>query len=749
MDRRSLLDDDEAAEALRGSVFGDEHETQDFDFVADGFRPTQQGAAGSAAGRDGLVTGGETAQHALPTNSQINARNSIRKSRNLANPFTSPEDVEDGLEEPHPSLHFELDESSVRRSVSSASSAVYARTHSPRFGASAMPSHPYNMYPQGTQVRSSTLTTTSAAVSTRHSLSARTGPQHPYAMYPQGIDDDHDHEDEDVDLTQQNPVPVGFAGVGNSYRRQVGPDGEEQDIIGSDGHAEQLPPYSRYPEDGPEKMPLMPTALHSRAPVHGSNPGMALMHAALQPSSIAQSMTDASELEPLQSTPELTLLNSRSSRSIYEDDPEKSWSEKSWRERSKTRVCCGVRLWWILAIFAAILFVLALVGGVAGGYLAGSRSQGTAPIITSNSFPIVTVVTSLYDASLIPTPTAGAPPTGTFALTLSTPAEIQSACLVSQNQQVAWDCDIVPNHAIAINVTMNNGSLGANIFYASTDKSLVYGAQAQDMVTPFAQFLAVRDNDAPDNGPAYYFAQTYNKVVIVPQDAFDPDEKKFKRYDYNAEVSPNTIAPGSFPWFCVWNNTLLEGFIYIEKQAKMSSAATSAPSLTASATSTTAAPSSPQPSSFTTTASFGPGASAVFTGASSEFASWMSVHRAQATDRASGSNSNSGNQARQAASDPWSQYARYPYSIKLEERRTPGSSSSTQAYCQQYQVLWDGHANWRPSPSDQKPIKVWLDEQDPAYAAYKSTGIAVGGRNRRRGGDVVSTGCHCQWTSGM
>jgi hypothetical protein len=121
----------------------------------------------------------------------------------------------------------------------------------------------------------------------------------------------------------------------------------------------------------------------------------------------------------------------------------------------------------------------------------------------------------------------------------------------------------------------------------------------------------------------------------------------------------------------------------------------------------------------------------------------MSVHRAQATKAA-------GNQARQAANDAWSQLAKYPYGIKLEERRTPGSgSSSTQAYCQQYQILWDGHANWRPSPSDQKPIKVWLNEQDPAYSAYKSTGIAVGGRNMRRARDVVSTGCHCQWTSGL
>jgi hypothetical protein len=173
---------------------------------------------------------------------------------------------------------------------------------------------------------------------------------------------------------QQNPVPVGFAGVGNSYRRQVGPDGEEQDIIGSDGHAEQLPPYSRYPENGPEKMPLLPTALHSRAPVHGTDPGMALMHAALQPTSSAQSMTDASELEPLQSTSELALPPTHAPRSFSQYGEKESSRKSFWKERMNRRVC-GIRLWWILAILGAVLFVLALVGGVAGGYLAGQRSK--------------------------------------------------------------------------------------------------------------------------------------------------------------------------------------------------------------------------------------------------------------------------------------------------------------------------------------------------------------------------------------
>jgi hypothetical protein len=361
-----------------------------------------------------------------------------------------------------------------------------------------------------------------------------------------------------------------------------------------------------------------------------------------------------------------------------------------------------------------------------------------------NGYPVVTVVTSLYDASLIPTPTAGAPPTGVFALTLSTPAEVQSECLVSEDERISWDCNIVPNNELAINVTMVDGSLGAHILYASDDKGIVYGAQAQSMLTPFAQFLAVKDNDLPDSGPAYYFAATYDKVVVIPEDAINATLGKFKPHFNPTLNHKDTIAPGSFPWFCVWNDTLLEGFIYIEKQSKngLMNGVSSSPSTTQ-----TTQASYPQPSYFTTTASFGPGASATFTGPYGDFPSWASAHRAQATNRSGGGVNNSGNQKRQATSDVWSQYAKYPFGIKLEERRMPGSDDSLQAYCQQYQVLWDHQANWKPT-SRGDPIKVWLDEQDPTYSAYKSTGIAVGERKQRRG-DVVSSGCHCQWTSGL
>jgi hypothetical protein len=70
-------------------------------------------------------------------------------------------------------------------------------------------------------------------------------------MYPQNVVD----EDEPPVPAVQSAIPVGFPGLNTGYHRRIGPDGEEQDIIGPDGHTEQLPPYSRYPEEGSTNAP--------------------------------------------------------------------------------------------------------------------------------------------------------------------------------------------------------------------------------------------------------------------------------------------------------------------------------------------------------------------------------------------------------------------------------------------------------------------------------------------------------------
>ena len=397
--RRSLLDGDATPTQERANVFGDEHEVDDefeWDGMADGFRPNVDRDEGEERQDevDGHPIRSISAHYApgtiTPTIGASVNRNSTRKSRAYPNPFASPEDerpTSPNGQRDH-SLEFERDDV-LRRSISSASSSQFAPTHSPRFGAG--PSHPYNIYPQtATLARTPSNATQSTVVapSGRQSYSNNV-PAHPYGMYPQGVGEDMDDEDDDTDDfgIRQNPVHVGFPGLGQNYTRRLGPDGEDQDLIGEDGHTEQLPPYTRYPEDAPEKAPLlMPTAppsLFSRAPVAGTDPSMPLMHDHIQPAPTPapQSMTDASTLHRQNSRMSSTLALIHSNTSTENTSiraAKKDWAEKTWKEKRKTRFCAfgnfrGVAFQWILVVICVIAFVTALLGGVIGGFVAGGN----------------------------------------------------------------------------------------------------------------------------------------------------------------------------------------------------------------------------------------------------------------------------------------------------------------------------------------------------------------------------------------
>ena len=367
-------DGDETPTGENVNVFDDEFEVDDFDGIADGFRP------GQSHDREGSIRSerDDSAGHSIsafravaPDTSASLSRNSTRKSQSRVNPFASPDDEPEPPLQRTPSGNFAP---LPHRSISSASSSRFAGSNSPRFGAAGM-SHPYGVYSQGTVTRTASTATSSTARRQRGSGS-RAGPQHPYAMYAQGVDDDDALENDHAAVESHDPI--GFVRLGQTYERRRGPDGEEQDILGAYGHTEQLPPYSRYPEDGPEKAPLIvpepPNALHSRAPVLGTDPGMELMHAQLQPS--PQSMTDESELQRQPSRSSRmsgSLLASARTDSIL---AEKRWGEKTWKEKKKTRVC-GVPFYWFVLASAVILFIGAVMGGVFGGFVEGQRRAET------------------------------------------------------------------------------------------------------------------------------------------------------------------------------------------------------------------------------------------------------------------------------------------------------------------------------------------------------------------------------------
>lgn len=406
----------------------------------------------------------------------------------------------------------------------------------------------------------------------------------------------------------------------------------------------------------------------------------------------------------------------------------------------------------------------------------------------------------MYDASLIASPTSGAPPTGTFGLTLGAPQETQCDCLPNLSEQAAWSCDLAPNSALAIAIDppQNGEGSGARVFYASHDESIGYGAQLAYMNTSFAKFLTVQDNDDPKHGPAFYWQQFYDKVVVIPDGAIEVN-KKAKRghfppgwrlpaaWMYRKEVA----KPGEKPWFCIWNGTFLEGFIYVTETI-------TTPTSTSSSTNSlkTVPPSTPYSGApFTpTSASTGipeagttnpaevthpdtvghttgtytdvPGAW-TNSAAAAEESAWIStqqqkqfepVAHALSEPRGDDNDDDDGDgddavdddddddddlDKRQVSStDYWSQLDVFPYLFKLEERRLP--NNPIQPYCQQYQILDNGHANVAVD-GDGNPIIVVLEEDDPSFAAYESAGVASTSRKKKR---TIKGGCHCQWMSG-
>lgn len=362
----------------------------------------------------------------------------------------------------------------------------------------------------------------------------------------------------------------------------------------------------------------------------------------------------------------------------------------------------------------------------------------------------------LYDASLIATATSSQPPaTGTFALSLGLPQETQSACLTDPSQRHGWSCDLAGDTNISIIVDTPPGSdlPGAQLYTEVINSTqLVYGTQRSNMRSLFSPFLLVKDNGAPDYGPAFYFQQQFQKLVVVPEAAIDQGSKRIKREsspDFAAGISEGQYAvPGDKPWFCYWNNTLVEGFIYPKKKlatSTTSSTVTPAPTKSASTfsntASTTGAATLTAPwditwahpwETVTTTLSM-PSTTGTYTGAASAFPSWM--------DHNYPDSSPPKHRKRDDTDDGDEDGEQYPYLVKIEERRLEGSPPP---FCIKYQVLNNLQWNWIPDDDGQQ-ITMTLSESDPSYSAYEHAGIA--GRKLRKRLTVPGE-CHCQWQSG-
>jgi hypothetical protein len=256
------------------------------------------------------------------------------------------------------------------------SSFIMSRTVSP-FQGPSRPTHPYAMYPQGTGVPSPVLSVASTVRLPDRAFVGASGPAHPYGMYPQNT------VPEGVDIGDSAPVlsiPVGFPGLGQNYQRRLGPEGEEAgDIIGPDGHTEQLPPYTRYPDGIPPKGHIVGAGESNGSGAPYAGPG-------------------APEYDPSHSQISLGIPQSRLSvHSVMSDSSQArlnavGTSESDSRgnlkeklaERGKRRMCRDkIPLWWIAI---AILLSILLMGSIAAGLYTRHRHRERLLSLHSESY---------------------------------------------------------------------------------------------------------------------------------------------------------------------------------------------------------------------------------------------------------------------------------------------------------------------------------------------------------------------------
>ena len=252
--------------------------------------------------------------------------------------------------------------SGPQRTLSTSSTFMVPRTQSPYQGATG-PSHPYGMYPQGIGMTRTPSVATNSTIGMAERHHARTNaPAHPYGMYSQNTVPEGDVSP----MTAETPsISVGFPGLGQNYQRRLGPEGEEAaDIIGPDGHTEQLPPYTRYPDGIPLKARSPDINNTAIVPAHPETSQDTLQ--STQPP-LSATRSDVSEASG-------TRLNVVAAESAAPSDESGSFKER-WTEKGKRRMCRGRLPVWLVAMLVILLvFAGALLGGVIGRVIGRRRA---------------------------------------------------------------------------------------------------------------------------------------------------------------------------------------------------------------------------------------------------------------------------------------------------------------------------------------------------------------------------------------
>lgn len=260
-----------------------------------------------------------------------------------------------------------------QRSTRTTPTSGLFRAQSPYRGAMG-PSHPYGMYPQDVGLtRTPSIATTSTIRQPERSYSGPSGPTQPYGMYPQNT----------VPEDEQISVP-GFPGMDQNYQRRLGPDGEDvDDLIGPDGYAEQLPPYTRFANGIPPKYTSgIGSVRRSGIPPNYMSESGSIRRSAVPatPEDSQETLTNtghilnssrdnASSTNPFGDSS--TQLNSTTPDAVLPKDESGSFKERvREKSRRRVRVCCGGMPCWLLFVISVVVILAVILGGGIGGMIA-------------------------------------------------------------------------------------------------------------------------------------------------------------------------------------------------------------------------------------------------------------------------------------------------------------------------------------------------------------------------------------------
>ena len=217
---------------------------------------------------------------------------------------------------------------------------------------------PNNGFPSSISSASSS----TAAVVGESSYNGPRGPTHPYSLYTQNTVTD--------DTSSEDHVPLGFSGLGDAYRRQLGPDGEESGgLIGPLGHLEELPPYSRYPVDGRQPQDDPTPAPDTNSLLRHSIDGAGGIGIATRNPEFSSTREDLTRTRSRQSTYSLYSEVSRHDiNTAARVITEKSRNSK-WQSRGKRKMFGVVPCWAICLVALALLLTGVVLGTVVGKLL--------------------------------------------------------------------------------------------------------------------------------------------------------------------------------------------------------------------------------------------------------------------------------------------------------------------------------------------------------------------------------------------